>query len=59
MELKVYKRKLSLSAVLFDDISVNKKSGNIFKITNKTKGLKVKRDIGFRIVYVPFKIILM
>ena len=59
LELKADKWKLSLSAVLFDDISINEKQGNIFKITNKTKGLKVKRDIGFRIVYVPFKIILM
>ena len=54
LELKDNKWKLSLSAILFDDISTNDKSGDTFKITNKTNGLTVKRDIEFETVYAPF-----
>ena len=45
IELKDSKWKLNLTAILFDDINLNDKSGKIFKITNKTKGLKINRDI--------------
>ena len=45
LELKGNKWTLNLTAILFDDINLNDKSGKIFKITNKTKGLKINRDI--------------
>lgn len=54
LELKNNKWKLNLTAVLFDDIKLNDKSGEIFKITNKTKGLKINRDIELETEYAPF-----
>jgi hypothetical protein len=45
LELKDSKWKLNLTAILFDDINLNDKSGKIFKITNKAKGLIINRDI--------------
>ena len=54
LELKNNKWKLNLTAVLFDDINLNNKSGEIFKITNKTKGLKINRDIELETEYAPF-----
>lgn len=54
LELKNNKWKLNLTAVLFDDINLNDKSGEIFKITNKTKGLKINRDIELETEYAPF-----
>ena len=54
LELKNNKWKLNLTAVLFDDINLNDKSGKIFKITNKTKGLKINRDIELETEYAPF-----
>ena len=45
LELKDSKWKLNLTAILFDDINLNDKSGKKFKITNKTKGLIINRDI--------------
>jgi hypothetical protein len=45
LESKNSKSKLNLTAVLFDDINLNDKSGKIFKITNKTKGLQINRDV--------------
>ena len=54
LELKDNKWKFDLSAVLFDDINLNDKSGELFKITNKTNGLKINRDIELETVYAPF-----
>ena len=54
LEFKDNKWKLNLSAVLFDDIKLNDKSGEIFKITNKTQGLKINRDIEIETEYAPF-----
>ena len=51
LKLKDSKWKLNLTAVLFDDINLNDKSGEIFKITNKTKGLKINKDIELETEY--------
>ena len=54
LELKDNKWKFNLDTIIFDDINLNDKMGDIFKITNKTKGLVVNRDIILETVYSPF-----
>ena len=54
LELKDDKWKLSLDAIIFDDFNLNDKMGDVYKITNKTKGLVVNRDIVIETVYSPF-----
>ena len=53
-ELKDNKWKIHLDAVIFDDFNLNDKVGDVYKITNKTKGLVVNRDIVLETVYSPF-----
>ena len=54
LELKDDKWKMSLKAILFEDITLNNKEGDVFKITNITKGLMINRDISLETVYAPF-----
>ena len=54
LELKDNKWKFSLDAIIFDDLKLNDKMGDIYKITNKTKGLVINRDIFLETVYSPF-----
>lgn len=43
-----------LSSIFFDDINLNIKKGNEFKILNITKGLVINRNITLETVYAPF-----
>ena len=54
LELKDDKWKLSLDAIIFDDFNLNDKMGDVYKITNKTKGLVINRDIVLETIYSPF-----
>ena len=54
LELKGNKWQLTLNSVFFDDINKNVKSGNLYKISNTTKGILVNRDILLETVYAPF-----
>ena len=54
LELKENKWKFNLDAIIFDDINLNDKIGDVFQITNKTKGLIINRDILLETVYSSF-----
>ena len=54
LEIKDNKWKFNLDAIIFDDINLNDKIGDVLKITNKTNGLVVNKDILLETVYSPF-----
>ena len=54
LELKDNKFKFNLNAIILDDINLNEKVGNIYKMSNKTKGTIVNKDILFETIYTPF-----
>ena len=54
LELKDNKWKLNLNAIILDDINLNEKIGNVYKITNKTLGTIINKDILLETIYAPF-----
>jgi len=48
------KWKLNLTAVFFDKIDLNQKSGEVYKITNKTLGTMINRNLILETVYSSF-----
>ena len=56
LDLEGDKWQFKLNAILFDDINLNTKKDNTYKILNTTKGLSINKNIALETIYSPFHV---
>ena len=56
LDLEGDKWQFKLNAILFDDINLNTKKDNTYKILNTTKGLSINKNIALETIYAPFHV---